>query len=54
MTLKISLSAVRPQNVCEGGVFPTLNTRYENAAVGDLINLEHFPKGVWMYVYESE
>lgn len=50
----LSLSRVKPQNVCSGGVFPTLNTRYEDAAIKDYITLSHFPKGCWMYVYETE
>ena len=54
MTLKTSLSAVRLQNVCEGGVCCTLNTRYEDAAIKDYISLRHYPKTCVMYVYESE
>ena len=54
MTLKISSLAVKPQNVCEGGVSCTLNTRYEDAAIRDYISLAHFPKSAWMYVYDTE
>lgn len=53
MTLRISSCRVKAQNVCVGNVFPTLNTRYENAAIRDYISLAHFPKGCWMYVYET-
>lgn len=42
-----------PQNVCRGGVACTINTRYEDAAVTDMINLSHFPKTVVLYVYEN-
>lgn len=31
----------------------TINTRYEDAAVTDMINLAHFPKTVVLYVYEN-
>ena len=48
------LSRIKPQNVCAGNVFPTLNTRYEDAAIKDYITLRHFPKGCWLYIYESE
>lgn len=51
---KLSLSRIKPQNVCEGNVFPTLNTRYEDAAIRDYLTLRHFPKGCWIYVYETE
>lgn len=56
LTLKTSLSLSRivPQNVYRGNVFPTLNTRYEDAAIRDYITLAHFPKGCWMYIYETE
>ena len=54
MTLKISSCRVKPQNVCEGGVSCTLNTRYEDAAIMDYISLAHFPKTAWCYIYESE
>ena len=54
MNLKVSSCLVRPQNVCEGGVSCTLNTRYEDAAIMDYISLSHFPKTAWMYVYETE
>ena len=47
------LERIRPQNVCSGEVFPTLNTRYEDAAIKDYITLKHYPKGCWMYVYET-
>ena len=49
----IKLSRIKPQNVCAGDIFPTLNTRYEEAAVKDYITLRHFPKGCWIYVYEN-
>ena len=42
-----------PQNVCRGGVACTLNTRYEDAAVSDYVNLRHFPKTCVKYVYET-
>lgn len=50
----LSLSRVKPQNVCEGGVSCTLNTRYEDAAIMDYISLAHFPKTSWMYIYETD
>ena len=53
MTLRISSCRVRPQNVCEGGVICTLNTRYEDAAIRDYITLRHYPKSAVMYVYET-
>ena len=53
MILRISSSVVKPQNVCEGGVSCTLNTRYEDAAIRDYISLRHYPKTAWMYVYET-
>lgn len=53
MTLRISSCRVKPQNTCLGGVFPTLNTRYEDAAIRDYITLQHYPKGCWMYIYET-
>lgn len=45
---------VVPQNVCDGGVACTLNTRYEDAAVMDYTSLRHYPKTAWIYVYETE
>ena len=49
-----SLSRIKPQNVCNGGVSCTLNTRYENAAIKDYITLAHYPKTCVMYIYETE
>ena len=43
-----------PQNVCRGGVACTLNTRYEDAAVRDYVDLRHFPKTAVMSVYEND
>ena len=48
-----SLSRLKPQNVCDGGVVCTLNTRYENAAIRDYITLRHFPKSCLAYIYET-
>lgn len=54
MTLRTCSSCRHvPQNVCRGGVACTINTRYEDAAVTDMINLAHFPKTVVLYVYEN-
>ena len=55
MTLKVSslLVSIVPQNVCQGGVACTLNTRYEDAAIRDYITLAHFPKTAWCYIYET-
>lgn len=49
-----SLSRVKPQNVCSGGVACTLNTRYENAAIYDYTTLKHFPKTCVLYVFETQ
>lgn len=59
MKMKVTLwkcSSIRlvPQNVCRGGVACTLNTRYEDGAVSDYINLAHYPKTVVRYVYEKK
>lgn len=54
MTLRISLSRVKPQNICDGGVICTLNTRYEDAAIKDYITLRHYPKSAWCYIYETD
>ena len=56
LTLKtsLSLSRIKPQNVCSGGVACTINTRYENAAIKDYISLSHYPKTACMYIYETE
>lgn len=48
-----SLSRIKPQNVCQGGVACTLNTRYENAAIKDYISLRHYPKSAVLYIYET-
>ena len=48
------LSRIKPQNVCNGGVACTLNTRYENAAIRDYTTLKHFPKTCCLYIYETE
>ena len=50
----LSLSRIKAQNVCSGGVACTLNTRYENAAIRDYISLEHFPKTCVLYVFENQ
>lgn len=49
----LSLSRIKPQNVCRGGVACTINTRYENAAIKDYTSLKHFPKTAVCYVYET-
>lgn len=49
-----SLSRIKSQNVCHGGVACTLNTRYENAAIKDYISLSHYPKTCVMYVFENQ
>ena len=56
LTLKTSLSLSRiiPQNVCQGGVACTLNTRYENAAIKDYVSLSHYPKTCVLYVLENQ
>ena len=56
LTLKTSLSLSRiiPQNVCQGGVACTLNTRYDNAAIKDYVTLSHFPKTCVLYVFETQ
>ena len=46
-------SRIKAQNVCNGGVACTLNTRYENAAIKDYVTLSHYPKTCVMYVYET-
>lgn len=52
MTLRIS-SYRKVQNVCDGGVCCTLNTRYEDAAIRDYVTLRHFPKTCIMNIYET-
>lgn len=56
LTLKtsLSLSRIKPQNVCSGGVACTINTRYENAAIKDYTTLRHFPKTCVVYVFENQ
>ena len=49
----LSLSRIKLQNVCNGGVACTLNTRYENAAIKDYTTLKHYPKTAVCYVYET-
>lgn len=53
MTSRISLSVVKPHNTAVGGVCYTLNTRYEDAAVGDYTCPRHCKTCV-MYIYENE
>lgn len=42
------------QNVCEGGVICTINTRYDEAATSDYVSLKHYPKSCVIEVYERD
>ena len=42
------------QNVCEGGVICTINTRYDEAAASDYVSLKHYPKSCVIEVYERD
>lgn len=56
LTLRTSLllSRIKPQNVCQGGVACTLNTRYEDAAIKDYTSLRHYPQTTCIYIYETK
>lgn len=40
-----------PVNVASGGVACTINTRYDDMSMADIISLRHYPKTVILYEY---
>lgn len=43
-----------PVNVASGGgVSCTINTRYDDMSMADIISLRHYPKTVILYEYET-
>lgn len=44
-------ATLTPVNVASGGVACTLNTRYDDMSMADIISLRHYPKTVILYEY---
>lgn len=42
-----------PSTWHQGGVTCTINTRYDDMSMADIISLRHYPKTVILYEYEQ-